>query len=138
MPWRLCLVGALLASPPGAAVPVPIHELRGVVGDTVSVSLPAKDGTHWEWRSTDHDELFSSPYHMRFQPSPSSKQGLAEIWVFPLMRPGETLLEFVQTPPTEGQGASLAPSQRVHLRILTPYEAQQHPLSYLLDALLIH
>lgn len=140
MSWPLWLMAGLVFTATSAASPSasPSNELRGVVGDSVSISLPAKEGKQWEWRSTRGDWLFSSPYRVKFQPMPASGRGPAEIWVFPLVRPGETLLEFAQSTMTASPSLDLANMQRVRLHVLTPYEAQQHPLSDLLDALLIH
>lgn len=129
------VLGATSAASPSAA---PINELRGVVGDSVSISLPTKEGAQWEWRSSRGDWLFASPYRVRFQPMAASGRGAAEIWVFPLVRPGETLLEFAPSSISSTPSFDLSLLQRVRLHVLTPYEAQQHPLSDLLDALLIH
>ena len=136
-PWLLSALIWLAGTNLVLAKPITaLQELRGIVGDTVSVSLPTKGGVHWGWRSEGAGKFFALPYLMQFQPSSASSQIPMDVWVFPLIRPGSTVIEFLPTVASTRAQSKMV--KRVRLHVLTPYEAQQYPLSQLLDALLIH
>lgn len=129
------LTWLLVASAGGAATPVeaPLpsaYQLRGVVGHSISVALPTKQGYTWQWEAPGKP-LFAPPYRVSYVSLASP-----EIWTFRLVRPGRVTLSFKlvhEGAPSE----SASESRTVELQVLTPYEAQQHPLSSMLDTLLL-
>ncbi len=106
----------------------PGYHLRGVVGHSISVSLPARAGYTWLWEATGRP-LFAPPYKVTYQAMVSP-----EIWTFPLVRPGTITLSFKLV--ADGKSET-SETRTVELQVLTPYEAQQHPLASLLDTLLL-
>lgn len=132
------LAGLLLAASPALAVPAtpleaPAQEgysLRGVVGHSISVALPTRKGFSWQWEATGKT-LFAPPYKVTY-----AAQASPEIWTFPLVRPGTVTLSFKLMP--LGTPSVESPEiRKVDLQVLTPYEAQQHPLERMLDTLLL-
>lgn len=105
--------------------------LRGVVGRTVYVALPALKGYAWEWAARGERWLFGAPYKVSFVADPQP----TEIWTFPLTRPGRALLDFVRRP-VEGPSTDGA-THSIKLWVMTPYEAQQHAPAELRDTLLV-
>lgn len=131
----LPLLLLLFACPAWAAPPTPLEApaqkgylLRGVVGHSISVSLPAREGHTWLWEASGKP-LFAPPYKVTYLSMVSP-----EIWTFPLVRPGTVTLSFKLVPDGKTDGEE---TRTVELQVLTPYEAQQHPLEKLMDTLLL-
>ncbi|HEY9857362.1 MAG TPA: hypothetical protein V6D05_16585, partial [Stenomitos sp.] len=120
------MVGLLLAAAPVlAAPPTPLeapaqqsYVLRGVVGQSISVALPNRQGYSWQWEAPGK-ALFAPPYKVSYQSLSSP-----EIWTFPLVRPGTVTLSFKLLAAGAEKPAEV---RMVELQVLTPYEAQQHP-----------
>lgn len=127
----------LAASPARAAAPTPLeapvqegYHLRGVVGQSISVALPNREGHSWHWEASGK-LLFALPYKVSYTALASP-----EIWTFPLVQPGTVTLVFKLVP--QGVTSKESPeSRKVELQVLTPYEAQQQPLASMLDTLLL-
>lgn len=131
----VALLVILVAAAPAVAGPKPLeapaqqgYRLRGVVGHSISVSLPAREGHTWLWEASGRP-LFSPPYKVTYLSMVSP-----EIWTFPLVRPGTVTLSFKLV--ADGKSESKE-TRTVELQVLTPYEAQQHPLASMLDTLLV-
>ncbi|HEY9899015.1 MAG TPA: hypothetical protein V6D00_07525 [Pantanalinema sp.] len=120
------------ASSDPAALEAGMSVLRGVVGRTVYVALPASKGYAWEWAARGERWLFDSPYKVRFVAEP----GPTEIWTFPLARPGRLLLDFVRRP-VAGPSDDGTATRSIRLWVMTPYEAQQHAPADLRDTILL-
>lgn len=116
--------------------PIQGYLLRGVVGNAVSVALPVRSGYSWHWQSDGMLTLFAPPYQVRFMPGGTDKPA-PEVWTFPLLRPGKTVITFRLLPNSGPVPPKGAERRRVTLLVLTPYEAQQHPPDDLDDMVLL-
>lgn len=132
-------------APPSAAAmtrmlsplpPIQGYLLRGVVGKAISVALPVQSGYSWHWQSDGLLTLFAPPYQMRFMPDGNDKLA-PEVWTFPLLRPGKTVITFHLLPNSGPVPPKGAERRLVTLVVLTPYEAQQHPPDDLDDMVLL-
>jgi len=113
----VALVAALPIAGPFRPDPLPETVLKGVVGQQVSVTLPARPGQAWEVVLTPGRRVHGWPYRMRI-----GDEG-PEIWTFPLVQPGSNEIAF-RLHEDSVRGGPL-PEKRVLIQALTPFEAQQ-------------
>jgi hypothetical protein len=140
--WWLAVAGVSVSAPHDGSslvtAPQPsVYVLRGVVGNSVSISLPGRAGYTWNWQASGEEWLFDPPYRLRYCPLPRAQGVSPEVWIFPLVRPGEADLEFTLTPQASRSVAKPDGRRFVRLEVLTPYQAQQHAPQDLQDILMV-